>query len=241
MPCDVREQADVDRAIASAADRFGAVDVLVNNAGIIQVGPMAHMTLADYEDAMRTHFWGPLFAVRAALPHMRRQGGGRIVNISSIGGRLAVPHMLPYSASKFALAGLSDGLRAELAHQKIAVTTVIPGLMRTGSPVNALFKGRHADRVPPRRCRTGHHTAREAGSPWQGGPAGTDGWRNGADEQPVAHTHRGCRRRVAPGTRCQFRVGAVAADDADVRGGPAEQRVVAQPLFRFSPAMPRGR
>jgi short-subunit dehydrogenase len=77
----------------------------------------------------------------AALPHMRGQGGGRIVNISSIGGRIAVPHLVPYSASKFALAGLSDGLRAELAHDNIIVTSVFPGLMRTGSPVNALFKG----------------------------------------------------------------------------------------------------
>ncbi len=105
---------------------------------------MAHMKVADYEDAMKTHFWGPLFLTLAALPYMRRQGGGRIVNISSIGGRIAVPHMLPYSASKFALVGLSDGLRAELARDQIAVTTVCPGLMRIGSPVNASFKGSHA-------------------------------------------------------------------------------------------------
>jgi short-subunit dehydrogenase len=90
---------------------------------------------------MRTHFWGPLYMVLAALPHMRREGHGRIVNISSIGGRISVPHMLPYSASKFALAGFSEGLRTELARDNIVVTTVFPGLMRTGSPVNALFKG----------------------------------------------------------------------------------------------------
>jgi len=78
------------------------------------------------------------------LPSMRRQGGGRIVNISSIGGRIAVPHLLPYSASKFALVGLSDGLRAELARDGILVTTVCPGLMRIGSPLNASFKGQRA-------------------------------------------------------------------------------------------------
>ena len=138
---DIRRRHEAERAIAQAIEHHGRVDVLVNNAGIIQVGPLDHMNLDDYEDAMATHFWGPLYMVVAALPHMRRQGEGRIVNISSIGGRIAVPHLLPYSASKFALVGLSDGLRVELAHDNITVTTVCPGLMRTGSPVNAMFKG----------------------------------------------------------------------------------------------------
>jgi NAD(P)-dependent dehydrogenase (short-subunit alcohol dehydrogenase family) len=99
------------------------------------------MKIADYEDAMLTHFWGPLYMIMAAIPHMRRSGAGRIVNISSIGGKISVPHLVPYSASKFALAGLSEGLRAELARHNIVVTTVFPGLMRTGSPINAMFKG----------------------------------------------------------------------------------------------------
>jgi NAD(P)-dependent dehydrogenase (short-subunit alcohol dehydrogenase family) len=142
IPADVRRRADVDRAVGECIDRYGRVDVIINNAGIIQVGPLDHMALPDYQDAMDTHFWGPLYTTLATLPHMRRQGGGRIVNISSIGGKLAVPHMLPYSASKFALTGLSDGLRAELARENIVVTTVCPGLMRTGSAVNARFKGK---------------------------------------------------------------------------------------------------
>ena len=75
-----------------------------------------------------------LYAINAALPHLRKRGGGRIVNISSFGGRVAVPHLVPYCASKFALAGLSDSLRAELAQDNIHVTTVCPGMMRTGSP-----------------------------------------------------------------------------------------------------------
>jgi len=74
---------------------------------------------------------------------MRIWGGGRIVNISSIGGKVAVPHLAPYSASKFALTGLSDAIRAELARDNIHVTTVAPGMMRTGSHVNAKFKGKH--------------------------------------------------------------------------------------------------
>ena len=141
VSADIRRRSDAERAVAEVVGRFGSVDVLINNAGIIQVGPVAHMKLTDYEDAMDTHFWGPLYMIVAALPHMRRQGEGRIVNVSSIGGRVAVPHLVPYSASKFALVGLSDGLRVELARDNIVVTTVCPGLMRTGSPVNAMFKG----------------------------------------------------------------------------------------------------
>jgi len=125
------------------ADCFGGLDVLINNAGIIQVGPLEHMRFEDFEEAMAVHFWGPLHTTFAALPWLRRQGGGRIVNISSIGGLIAVPHLLPYCASKFALVGLSDGLRAELRRHGIRVTTVCPGLMRTGSAFNAGFKGRH--------------------------------------------------------------------------------------------------
>jgi short-subunit dehydrogenase len=144
VPADVRERADVERAVMQTISRYGRIDVLINNAGIIQVGPFQHMKLSDYDDAMKTHFWGPLFMVLAVLPYMHKQGGGRIVNISSIGGRISVPHLAPYSASKFALTGLSDGLRAELAREHIVVTTVCPGLMRIGSPVNAVFKGRQA-------------------------------------------------------------------------------------------------
>jgi NAD(P)-dependent dehydrogenase (short-subunit alcohol dehydrogenase family) len=140
-PADVGNREDVERVISRVIKHYGSIDVLINNAGIIQVGPLDHMKLSDYDDAMRTHFWGPLYFVLAVLPQMRRQGGGRIVNISSIGGRFSVPHLVPYSASKFALTGLSDGLRAELARDQIVVTTVCPGLMRTGSPVNAAFKG----------------------------------------------------------------------------------------------------
>jgi NAD(P)-dependent dehydrogenase (short-subunit alcohol dehydrogenase family) len=145
IACDIRDRHQVEQSIAQVADAYGTIDVLVNNAGVIEVGPVEHLTLSDFEDAMATHFWGPLYAVVAALPHMRHRGAGRIVNVSSIGGKIAVPHLLPYSASKFALAGLSDGLRAELAREGIRVTSVFPGLMRTGSTYNARFKGQHRE------------------------------------------------------------------------------------------------
>jgi NAD(P)-dependent dehydrogenase (short-subunit alcohol dehydrogenase family) len=143
FPCDITDRAQVQEWVRLSSDRFGGVDVLVNNAGIIQVGPVEVMTLADFEEAMRVHFWGPLYATIAALPEMRRRGAGRIVNVTSIGGKVGVPHLVPYCASKFALVGLSESLRAELLKDGILVTTVCPGLMRTGSPRNATFKGRH--------------------------------------------------------------------------------------------------
>jgi NAD(P)-dependent dehydrogenase (short-subunit alcohol dehydrogenase family) len=143
VPCDVRRKAHVRAAVAQILETWGAIDVLINCAGVIQVGPLEHMQHEDFENAMATHFWGPLNLMFEVVPEMRRRGFGRIVNISSIGGRVAVPHLAPYSASKFALTGLSDAVRAELAPHGIRVTTVTPGLMRTGSPMNAQFKGQH--------------------------------------------------------------------------------------------------
>jgi NAD(P)-dependent dehydrogenase (short-subunit alcohol dehydrogenase family) len=140
---DISQGANARHLVQAVLEHRSRLDVLINNAGVIKVGPLAHMETSDFEEAMGVHFWGPLHAMLAALPAMRQQQFGRIVNISSIGGKIAVPHMAPYCASKFALAGLSDAIRAEVARDGIAVTTVVPGLMRTGSPFNAWFKGRH--------------------------------------------------------------------------------------------------
>jgi NAD(P)-dependent dehydrogenase (short-subunit alcohol dehydrogenase family) len=145
IPCDLHERGAAARAIDEAAAALGRLDVLVYNAGTIIVGPLEHMGEEEYAATLDIHFWGPLRAMRAAIPRMRRQGGGRIVNIASIGGLVAIPHLAPYSASKFALVGLSDAFRAELARDNILVTTVSPGLMRTGSPPNAKFKGQHKE------------------------------------------------------------------------------------------------
>ena len=143
IPCDVTDQQQVSHLVRTVHQRWRRIDVVVNNAGTITVGPMEVMTQADYDEAMNLHFWAPLYTILAALPGMRERGEGRIVNIASVGGKISVPHLLPYSASKFALVGLSEGLHAELARDGIYVTTVCPGLMRTGSPQNAQFKGQH--------------------------------------------------------------------------------------------------
>src|SRR5256886_3059844 len=143
IECDLLDAGQIQLAVRRVIDRFGKIDVLINNAGIIEVGPFEHMTPEDFEHAMYLHFWAPFELISQIVPEMRIWGGGRIVNISSIGGKVAVPHLAPYSASKFALTGLSDALRAELDRDDIYVTTVAPGMMRTGSHVNARFKGKH--------------------------------------------------------------------------------------------------
>jgi short-subunit dehydrogenase len=141
--CDLSKADEITAMFRRIRREIGSVDVLINNAGIIEVGPLETMNLVDYEQAMAVHFWAPLICTELVLPDMRRRGEGRIVNISSIGGEIGVPHLAPYSASKFALNGFSQALRAELAKDGIYVTTVCPGLMRTGSPRNAIFKGQH--------------------------------------------------------------------------------------------------
>jgi short-subunit dehydrogenase len=143
VQCDVTVKNQVDGMVEGVLKHFGRIDVLVNNAGVIQCGPMQVMTLDDYVEAMQAHFWAPLYTSLAVLPQMLQRRFGRIVNISSIGGIVSVPHLLPYCASKFALTGFSEGMRAELMQDGVYVTTVCPGLMRTGSPRNAFFKGRH--------------------------------------------------------------------------------------------------
>ncbi len=141
--CDVTSNQEVGEFLAAVLSRFGRIDVLINNAGMISVGPMESQTLTDYQEAIDIMYWGVVYPTLAVLPHMKASGGGRIANITSFGGKISVPHLLPYSAAKFAAVGFSEGLRAEALKDGIRVTTVCPGLMRTGSHLNALFKGQH--------------------------------------------------------------------------------------------------
>lgn len=139
--CDVTDSGEVQHLIQEANARFGRIDILVNNAGTIQVGPIQAQTTTDFHDAMNVIFWGAVYPTLAVLPQMLARRGGRIANITSIGGKVAMPHLLPYDCAKFAAVGFSEGLRAELAKDGVRVTTVVPGLMRTGSHLNADFKG----------------------------------------------------------------------------------------------------
>jgi short-subunit dehydrogenase len=142
VTADLERRSDVQTLATAAREVAGDIDILVNNAGVMEVGPLSEMTEGSYARAMAVHFWAPLHLMREMIPGMRTKRRGHIVNISSIGGLVSVPHMLPYCASKFALRALSEGMHAELAREGISVTTVCPGLMRTGSVRHAMFRGR---------------------------------------------------------------------------------------------------
>lgn len=143
LECDVSDKNQVKRMMDQIRNRMGEIDILINNASVIQIGPMETMSDSDFEYDMKVHFWGPYHLMKEVLPYMKEKQRGRIVNIVSVGGRLSVPHLLPYSSSKFALAGFSEGMSNALKKDNIKVTTVYPGLMRTGSPRNIDVKGQH--------------------------------------------------------------------------------------------------
>ncbi|HET6584633.1 MAG TPA: SDR family oxidoreductase [Nannocystaceae bacterium] len=139
--CDVSVRAAAEKMVAEIEAQHGAVDVLVNNAGLLYFGPATAMTHLDLRTAMDTNFWGAVHTIEAVLPTMLARRDGRIVNICSVGGVSPVPHMLPYSASKAALNGYSLGLNYDLAREGISVTTVHPFVMRTGGPINGTYRG----------------------------------------------------------------------------------------------------
>jgi len=139
--CDVTDRAQVENLVRTTVERYGGIDVLVNNAGTIQVGPVAAMTIEDFEHAMDVMFWGVVYTTLATLPHMRGRNQARIVNITSVGAKVSIPHLIPYSCAKFAAAAFSEGMRSELYADGIKVVTIAPGLMRTGSYLNAVFSG----------------------------------------------------------------------------------------------------
>ncbi len=141
VACDVTDQNQAAGLVDMAIRTFGRLDILINNAGIIEVGPVEDQAIETYRKTMETNFYAALYTSQAAMPHMLARRSGNIVNIASLGGKIAVPHMLPYSAAKFALVGYSEGLHAELRGKGVRVTTVCPGLMRTGGEVHAKFSG----------------------------------------------------------------------------------------------------
>src|SRR5689334_20801981 len=107
IQCDVGSHDDVQRLVRAALDQYGRIDLLINNAGIITVGAFETQTLTDYQESMDTMFWGVVYPTLAVLPHMMRRRSGRIANVTSIGGKISIPHLLPYNCAKFAAVGFS--------------------------------------------------------------------------------------------------------------------------------------
>lgn len=133
LALDVRDTARAPAAVAEVLDRFGRLDVLVNNAGRGLVGAVEETPEEELRDLMDVHVFGPVALVRAVLPTMRERGGGTIVQVSSMGGRTSFAGVSGYSATKWALEGLSQALAAEVAPFGVRVLIVEPGAFRTGS------------------------------------------------------------------------------------------------------------
>lgn len=137
--CDVGKKDDVEEVIADIVSKYGKLDLIFNNAGIITVGSMESLTEKEYRQSIDIMYWGIVNTTLAAVPYMKKQKSGQIINITSIGGEISVPHLLSYSSAKFAAVGFSKGSASELRKDNIYVTTIVPGLMRTGSYINAQF------------------------------------------------------------------------------------------------------
>ena len=139
--CDVRDEAAIEDLVALVEQTSGPIEVLLHVAGVIQVGPLASMNRDDFTEAIDIMLWGPINTTLALAPRMVSRGRGRIGVVTSVGGLIPAPHLLPYSTAKFGATGYSRGLRSELAGTGVTVTTIEPGLMRTGSHLNAQFVG----------------------------------------------------------------------------------------------------
>lgn len=139
--CDLRDRGQVEAFLANVRSRLGPIDILVANAATISVAPIEALDVSDFEQAWRDIFLTALHPAMTVLPSMRERKTGTIALVTSIGGKIGVPHLAPYSAAKFAEVGFAQALRAEVAKDGVHVLTVVPGLMRTGSPTHADFGG----------------------------------------------------------------------------------------------------
>jgi NAD(P)-dependent dehydrogenase (short-subunit alcohol dehydrogenase family) len=167
---DVTDAEQREAAVAQAVERFGRVDVLVNNAGRTQVGAVEETTDEELRALFELHFFAPAALTRAVLPHMRRQGGGAIVQMSSVGGQVTAPGFGAYCATKFALEGLTETLRDEVAPFGIHTLIVEPGAFRTGlfrrgAAYESAAMPEYADTVGPTRDYVRDNHGLQAGDP----------------------------------------------------------------------------
>lgn len=141
VSCDVGKSTEVRRAVTEVTQHFGGIDIVIHNAGLIQVGSFENMGSGDYRTSIETHFWGAYHLITETLSHLKKSDDPRVLLINSIGGKFGVPHLAPYCAGKFAMSGFAQAIEPELRSMGVSLTVAYPGLMRTGSPYNAGFKG----------------------------------------------------------------------------------------------------
>jgi short-subunit dehydrogenase len=151
-PTDVSDRLSVEALVRRTVEEFDTLDVLVNNAGVGLFAPVAEGSLENMHRLFNVNFWGAVHCIQAAVPYMRRQGRGHIVNVASVAGKVAAPYMGIYSATKFALTAISDALRSELTATGIHVSTVYPGLTDTSFQENMQREVELPD--PPAYLRT---------------------------------------------------------------------------------------
>jgi NAD(P)-dependent dehydrogenase (short-subunit alcohol dehydrogenase family) len=142
VPTDVRDPEQVNTLVQKALDRYGCIDVLINNAGIYLLGPVEEFSLSDWHQAIDTNLWGYIHTIHALLPHFLERGRGIIVNVGSIGGKVPIPYQVPYTASKYAVTGLTESLQAELKPKGIQVCGVHPNFIKTDLMERAIFRGK---------------------------------------------------------------------------------------------------
>jgi short-subunit dehydrogenase len=153
VPTDVKDPAQVSHLIEVAIQQYGSVDVLINNAGIYLSGPVEKFSLEDWHQAIDTNLWGYIHTVHALLPHLLAQGSGTIVNVGSIGGKVPLPYLTPYSASKFAITGFTQTLHSELGPKGIHVCGIYPNLIRSSFLERAVFQGQDQQESQSRRSQ----------------------------------------------------------------------------------------
>lgn len=161
VPTDVADPAQVERLVAKTVERFGGVDIVVNNAGIGLFGRLEETDWEHFRQMWEVNFFGALRLTRAALPFLKKRGGV-VVNISSVAGKLVLPYMSGYCATKFALNAYSTGLRMELARDGVAVVVICPGRVKTRFHATAFREGKNLPGVfQPERRRYQGVTAEE--------------------------------------------------------------------------------
>lgn len=151
VPTDVRDPQQVQILVEKAIESFGSINVLVNNAGIYISGPAEAFSLDDWHQAIDTNLWGYIHTIHALLPHFIARGSGTIVNVGSVGGKLPLPYLAPYTTSKFAVTGLTEALHTELAPKGIHVCGIYPNIIKSNFMDRAIFRGTHAADSQARR------------------------------------------------------------------------------------------